>query len=445
MSNMGAYRLPLELVAEVISHMWEDIRHELPTYATISLQWQTIIEDRTFKHITLSNNKRLDEFEKLTLQTPERKRSVRRIDVYVPLESCEDKLLKYFGVLEAHQRDNGVFALFMRTIFHSLCPLEDRRLLLRHRYEPKYLTLTKADAVLISNVPAITKFRVYGGHEDGQLILPATSILLASKLLQLRELDLRLWDNEKLNLSSRRANRDEFARSFELLPSTIDCLDLKYYHHSPEYHRGYMPARLMNGNIEDLLSSTLRGFSHQLKELYLSNVVVGKELLCPPSLSANPHLPSWPKLTNIPVNYAITTPSGEWYFESQSTDGDNNTQEEFPAHEEQGDLPSDVLRASCKLMNELYVSAARAALDMPRLKLMGLVADYNAVVHRFTYSVFSGTAEALWAAEDRFTPEKRVISAWNAIAMRHTDQELFWECEGGSRGKTTLPEILTWA
>ncbi|KAJ5745918.1 hypothetical protein N7520_011100 [Penicillium odoratum] len=82
------------------------------------------------------------------------------------------------------------------------------------------------------------------------------------------------------------------------------------------------------------------------------------------------------------------------------------------------------MKASPKLMNELYMSSGRAAQRMPRLKSMSTRTWEDRAYHSFEYEVDGTTAKATWDAKSLFTPDEPVLQAWRDAAFQHTGVEL---------------------
>ncbi|KAJ5653872.1 hypothetical protein N7490_000875 [Penicillium lividum] len=125
-------------------------------------------------------------------------------------------------------------------------------------------------------------------------------------------------------------------------------------------------------------------------------------------------LPSWPNLTTVNLPCGITTPSGDWLFERDPAEEEfePNVEREdcLPEHKQRA--PEDRvlnpfrMKASSKLMNELYMSSGRAAQQMPRLKSMSIRTSEAKAYHSFEYKVDGTTTKATWDAKSLFTPDE---------------------------------------
>ncbi|KAJ5640651.1 hypothetical protein N7528_000276 [Penicillium herquei] len=264
-----------------------------------------------------------------------------------------------------------------------------------------------------------------------RLILPASCALIASKLPRLHTLELNLSDNEKRDKALRKHNRNDFADHFHHFPSSIKQLFLKFTGYGPENH-DFAPANVVDGKIEDPLSSSLRDFSQQLTSMRLENIVVAKELFWPINPTDDTKLPTWSNLTHVELGHGITTPSGGWYFERDPEEDEIDPNPEFvhnlpehkmPAREDRRQNSFRV-KPSARSLNELYMFAGRAAQRMPRLKSMSIGNKEFGVYLHFKYEVDGTTAKATWDGRSVYTPDDPTLQAWRDAAFQHTGLEL---------------------
>lgn len=143
--------------------------------------------------------------------------------------------------------------------------------------------------------------------------------------------------------------------------------------------------------------------SQRLRHLDLYDVVVSDELFLqhnlPPEMASPAH---WARLENFTLYYPPVTPYGEWLF--------------YPAQVAWATVASPALQRR-------YLAAARAALAMPLLKNMTLVAqlvDYRDW-HRFWYyrDAKRNFNRVLWSSSSGFVPDDEVLAAWREVPRRH--------------------------
>ncbi|KAJ5919201.1 hypothetical protein N7466_010144 [Penicillium verhagenii] len=465
---MREYRLPIELTEQVISYLIDPGFDPAP-YTTVSREWQLIIEQRTFNTINL-NSERLAAFKQIVAQNTQRKTCIRNINLIIDLEPYSIEARAEFETAEEHRRNNELFVPAIQSLFstleswpenayepginlsiEALSPSDamDRQRSRQarrdptkdlgwRRFERSYLQFSKDHLKCLPVVHAVTALSM-GDLHLSRLILPASCALITSKLPRLHRLSLNLSDNEKRDKALRKQNRNDLACHFYLLPSSIKELYLQFTSIRPR-NEDSTPANLVDGKIEDPLSSSLRDFSQQLTSMSLIDIVVGKELFWPiNSMDVDDmQLPSWPNLTTIYIECGITTPSGEWLFErdpSEDDDFEPNFERDdcLPEHKQRAPedrvLNSFRVKASPKLMNGLYMSSGRAAQRMPRLKFMSIQTKEARAYHYFKYEVDGTTvdgmtAKATWDAMGVFTPDDTVLQAWRDAAFQHTGVEL---------------------
>lgn len=246
------WTLPPELTRQVVSylnappsgpHKQQSRQDGLSRvrYATVSRDWQAIIEERTFSTLHLTTAKRLEEFKSLNLD-PRRKSCVRRIDLRVELESYGVAARARFETDEEHARNNKIFTEAITSVLRVLQSwpndgpgialsiaawspsdwgaIADRKAnrqrrkearfdrtsdLLNRRFERAYLRWNGSLGTL--SIPIIREIHV-NGLSTGRLIQPASCALIASNLPNLRYIHLSLNDECKRDKPLRRSNRN---------------------------------------------------------------------------------------------------------------------------------------------------------------------------------------------------------------------------------------------
>jgi hypothetical protein len=165
---------------------------------------------------------------------------------------------------------------------------------------------------------------------------------------------------------------------------------------------------------------------HQLESIELSNIMIGPELFWPADASKS--TPFWPNLVTFTLSYQPATSSGKWLFESD------------PAWDHEFDVSlSPDSSNSCDrfrikpnlLIDTLYLAAAKAAQNMPRLSRMMLEAEIEAILphefypeptHVFEYDATLG--KAVWVSSSEFHIADDVRSAWDSVAKSHGHVEI---------------------
>ncbi|KAF7131456.1 hypothetical protein CNMCM5793_004681 [Aspergillus hiratsukae] len=321
-------------------------------------------------------------------------------------------------------------------------PEED---LLQRRFERSYLEVPEESLKSIPPVMAVTTLIIHGGMGYERLIRPSATAIIASRMPRLREVALSLKDNEKRDQELRKRNRDGYANSIHLLPSSVQRFDLKFYSEAPR-NEAFQPVDLVEGKIEDLFSARLRDFSQQLTIFSLNHAVIGKELFWPVNDDGNTQFPYWPNLTIFRVSFRGTSPSGEWYFERDPNEdvGDEVEEaEETPLPDYLQPPPEDQReryfrsRASVKLIQEFYISAGKAAQRMPRLQIMNLKCFFGLVSHEFAYEVKENAATATWTDSGGYAPEECVVQVWRDAALQHTGMASSLEVKSNGRTVAT--------
>ncbi|GAD92251.1 predicted protein [Paecilomyces variotii No. 5] len=469
------YWLPPEILRKVISYFISPVIYiaesSVAPYATVSRDWQAIIERYTFSTLRLNNRRRLEEFRQITARDKRRRSYIRKIKLTVQLESYYAELRREFETPEEHSRNNKIFEETILSLLRYLATWSENRAgiklsiaaqslsdsiydgfeevrrkenilsndLLHRRFERSYLQVQEDNMRKIPAVNVITKLKVIGGHAGDRLIQPVSCAIIASRLPRLHSISLRLWDSEKRDKALREANRngkhtvnhDQFARYSNIWPSSVKHFKLYFWYDPPEDHT-YFPAGIVGVDVEDPLSVSLRHFSQQLTTITLTGVV-GREFFWP--FDSKGQLPFWPNLRDIYLEHKKITPSGQWLFEYNPED-DVNEWEPLAMYGE------DLLRSrpdyllppaedrninqfrtkASGLMSDFYVSAGHAAQRMPKLKSMVLASGPSGELwtHRFEYTTDGENSLLYWLDEVPFQPEKRVLQVWREVAREHT-------------------------
>lgn len=178
--------------------------------------------------------------------------------------------------------------------------------------------------------------------------------------------------------------------------------------------------------------------SQRLKTLDLYNLVISDELLYPSAVLNDKMQANWFRLETFYISYSPITPSGQWLFlpehsarrpedteseETMSEDSTNNNggRENYRHH----NLP-----IATPAMQKFYLAAAHAALHLPVLREMLLVASLELADpncdnwHKFQYLVKNYKGTACWSSSVGSAPEEEVLDCWRKVPKKHHDSEL---------------------
>ena len=177
----------------------------------------------------------------------------------------------------------------------------------------------------------------------------------------------------------------------------------------------------------------------------MAKCVLGKELFWPTDdQNHNLQLPFWPHLTDLSVGYEPVTPSGHWMYaeegaqESEYKDGyhlsDPGSDNEMDDTNLYWIAPEDrdgrIFRIEPihESFDAYFLSAANAALRMPKLDNMVLEVTNAWNRHKFSYTVRNGVANATWfhdyAPSKVYRPSDKVLQLWKQVASARTGGEL---------------------
>jgi hypothetical protein len=210
----------------------------LPPYATISRQWQNIIERRTFKSLLLKSTE-LDYFD--SIYTAQRAANLARLRYTILLPTYDDKACARFERQKDQKANDEAFSAAVTSLFQliaargntSLRPMSltisdihspmdrcyrdrekldqdqlnsfigKRRDLWEHRYEHSYLHLLHPE-----NLPTLMQIQDLSlSAYVGRRVAPQSAAAMATKMSKLENISFDLWDNEKTLSDVRRENR----------------------------------------------------------------------------------------------------------------------------------------------------------------------------------------------------------------------------------------------
>lgn len=221
--------------------------------------------------------------------------------------------------------------------------------------------------------------------------------------------------------------RKEFAEAIRGVTHPIDSFHIAGTSTHPWSLRRPLPASGAPADQKDTLSSALCALSQRLKSLDLYEIAITNEIFwptaLPPSVQGSPH---WAKLESLSIYYLPILPTGKWLFRPKFRRG--MVQGYYISHETSDSSDSEDETAADAALQRFYEAAGRAALEMPVLRDMTLVAKLEPESdqwHKFWYHVRGGrTARAIWTSSSGFEPTDKVLDLWKQVPMRHVGSEL---------------------
>ena len=362
-------------------------------YSTISRAWQRVIEDRTFSHLSLVNDK-LHKFESAVLNSAYKHRrvAVRRVDYSIILPSYDDHACGRFERQSDRQINDQAFSKAIAELFAALKitdagdrskPIDlhlrdfysamdfdrrDREKLgadrlasstgKRHdlfelRYQDSYLQLLD-----LENIPQL--HNVVSLNIDGNTnrkLAPATVAGFMSKLPNLIAINGSFWDRERRRPDQRRQLRSELSTQLAQItaPERLRKFSLNLINTEPgnsNFVDADIRGSMFSANADDL-STALRLFSQAapcLTEVDLSGPIsLGPDLFGPlDGMNADTEQ-RWQKLEEFIVELSGVRPDGGWYIEldprrrneEEEDDEEDDDEEEVEEEEEENDEHND--------------------------------------------------------------------------------------------------------
>jgi hypothetical protein len=226
-----------------------------------------------------------------------------------------------------------------------------------------------------------------------------------------------------------------FTKSLPSLPSSVRVFNLKYPYIPPS-DETFLPPNIIATGDFDPFSTSLRMFSRQLTSLTIYLIVISSEFFWPLDSDLTPqNRPYWPHLTSLTIFYVPVTPYGDWLFErdpAQEADYDSEEGRDLSLHMKEDELPrredwnTVIFREipNARLMNDFYLAAGRAAVKMPHLREMVLVAEKGRPEHSLEFKGMDSKASLTFISTPRFEPEATVLDVWKEAAKKNTRAEL---------------------
>ncbi|KAI5923735.1 hypothetical protein F4810DRAFT_710162 [Camillea tinctor] len=426
MASSGPF--PLEIIERIVyylTHDWVGPDRKPPTpgifktwnriaggarYATVDRAWQHAVERETFAELHL-NLRRLTDAEAILIGVPRRRMYVRTIHLDVVL-SCLSPKRSHTETAEQRQRNydtlQDTVEVCLSTLNHwthrppvKLCldafmPMKDGyhaesppSSALPHSVKYRWmLELQDLERVLrYGPVNAVNEIDMQRNMQVGRPISGAAVCTLLARLPAARKVDINWWwdasDHDHSN------KRRAFAQALGKVTHAIDT-----------FHIAGMYPEEAFGVI-----------SQRLQHLYLYGLVVDDSIFLqynsPPEMMSSPA--HWARLETFDLNYLPITPFNEWLFhpDLRNLDGESEPTIADP------------------VLQRWYLAAARAALEMPLLRNMRIIAEMSHYSgwHKFWYhrDAKNKVVKAIWTSNSGFMPENEVLAAWQDVARKHMD------------------------
>ncbi|OPB45692.1 hypothetical protein A0O28_0092580 [Trichoderma guizhouense] len=448
---MAPVLFPPEIFQQIISYLIHDPDrdHPLSHYASVSRVWQNEIEPLTFGFLRLDLQRLL---QLNSIVTARRRAYVRHIRLRVKLPKPEPWSWKYKETADEKLRNNQAFQAVLEAFLQSLSqwdvaeghkdgvevtffvplhrkgrdhPLEQWRV----RYIKSVLEM--ADPGRIARLPSaatITKLKI-PEYEDRERLISVVAVcaLLAKLPAATENVWLHWWKADRFARM-----RNDLADALSQISHPIDDFDLRdsYGGGNNQTPTAATEVLMLREGEEDRLSKSLHVVSQRVIDFAVRRIPVSDEILFPRTIPASLAEPRWDRLVYFGLYYQPYDPWGEPLFlpdpdadDSISLDALSVYSDAPSAETERSSLTLDIATPA---IQRLYLAAARAALQMPVLKEMELVAllDQWDYWHGFRYFVHQGSATATWTSSSGFVPEDEVLQHWHKVPKKNLQLEL---------------------
>ncbi|KAK7756433.1 hypothetical protein SLS62_001659 [Diatrype stigma] len=394
-------------------------------YASVSKTWQDAVERETFADLRLDLG-RLAEADAILNRVPRRQKYVRTIRLNVVLPPRADNAVRRVATAEERKQNNralqDTFEAFMSTLRYwtpgppvklSLdafavkdtgSRVEEAITSSARAMYLSPLELEDPERVLCRGpVKVVTEVTMERNMSFGIPISGAAVCALLAGLPAAKKVFINWWDQ-----GGNPKARSAFAHTLANVTHPID----RFYIAGTYTQRNRQQPAQQTQQCEskpDELSQSLGVLSQRLYEISLYDVVVSDALFLQHStaseMASSAH---WACLKNFGLYYPPVTPSGERLFYPDPS---------IPDRRKAATVAGPAIQRR-------YLAAARAALEMPLLKDMTLVAQLgcNGDWHKFWYNhdTRRGTAKVLWTSSSGFVPEDEVLAAWREVPRKHS-------------------------
>lgn len=308
--------------------------HRLSPLSTLSRWWQTSVERRAFRNLSITNDD-LDDLDRIV--TPWRRHYVRELHLTVKFPDYDDKLSREYETNEERAANNAIATSDVKRLFSILGTwevYEDHELKLHlsftspgdkvmddetgwptsrgieeKRYQYSFVQLDSVED--FDEVPCVTMLAEPNGTRTVDL---STWYTLTSRLPRV---NCAIWDTVEAGrfVRLRQELRDRFVLAVESNARRIPPV-LQVTVEAPIiYHEEPLP-NLTAPVAYDRLSSVFRQLSLGLTEFHFSGIAE-HTLLWPSPTEAHVSEPRWQNLTSLNVELSLQSPSGRWYFKSK--------------------------------------------------------------------------------------------------------------------------------
>ncbi|KAF3061973.1 hypothetical protein GL218_04214 [Daldinia childiae] len=330
-------RLPEEIII-IIASLLPPIG--LAPFATLSRPWQRAIERRTFFRLYIeSTDEDLGVFSRIVWPNDMRRRFLQDL-IFTAIIDSDEKTVKPSQQL---QRFSESLTWHWRQLFCILAEDDDKTGMTlqlgyiesirddRGNKRPKYL---RSRLVLIGNgenfpiVKCVSNLEFCIDTSAGRVAL-RTAVNLIKRLPCLRRINIMAEDEEEcinnrkmeeVHLEDRHSLANALVNA-NFLPNT-GCreVSLSLEQHDPimfELQPSWVAPNITNSLSYDPLGAAMRMWSHNLVSLKISGVFDSS--LFWPSENEQPGIAvsSWPHLREFHATLGMTTPTGDWYFQSE--------------------------------------------------------------------------------------------------------------------------------
>ncbi|KAI1074328.1 hypothetical protein F5B20DRAFT_596172 [Whalleya microplaca] len=431
-----AIALPNEIILQIITNLAGDnldsfrsTKNSIANYATVSRDWQSVVESITFRTVLLRKDRLEDA---VRILTPDRQAYIHRIywtftvDIYAA--NGKSALDHVFPPWE-QTWNNYLFANDIAHLFNNLlntwttpkireAGLElDIKLLYREKHGSMHLRPSRQRHV--AALGGSVEFREYMQRSFIKLLTDLSPIQFISSvtfsgippLLNINKetyacLLKALHGVTKVKVTEHKiekATQEQKERERELYTSILANinpkvtelqLDLRSYDYGcvsrKWYHNKGSPSRV----VDDKLSYTLRAASSTLRTLHM-NGFIGTGFFWPTSnsIKGDANTPFWPNLRELVVHF-LFLPDGTILFRKCLVKGGSNRgqwQSWFENNKEGLDM--------------LHGWVVEAASRMPRLQTLVLRSKLSGgFLHDFRFSVTGRVAKASWSCHPFYRP-----------------------------------------
>lgn len=317
-----------------------------PLAGAISYRVQCAVERQTFKSIKISSQE-LQEFSQIL--TPRRRFLLTSLSFTAILptydaeaatraespaeraandESYTEAISSLFHLLESWEIENPelVSYRFALTITHPQSPSDgstsfsiapqagaphrNKRSIRHGRYLHSYISLEKPASLPILHRVKKLEMPQPKAVVARRNLCPKVSMLFASKMPNLEQIEVSVDDDEKRFPEIRKQNRLEMAEVIHELSLPSLRIAIIEFSQRRYVDETVVPPILHDTAIPDPLSSAFYGLSLNLVRLEISGVFDLSLLRPLQGLSGTP----WPRLQALDITLFPTTPSGDWYF-----------------------------------------------------------------------------------------------------------------------------------